>query len=105
MRILSLVLMLFVAGCVPLDKPPPKVIVKTVTKVVVEKAPSDGKVTNIYPEKCPPPQMLSAHCNKIDNKEACDGEQRCEWVKSEERRPHCRRIRCKDTGKPFKTDS
>src|SRR5215831_6280063 len=49
--------------------------------------------------EAPDPVALNAHCNVIPTQDACDAEQRCQWVRRESS-PYCRRIYCKAEGKP-----
>jgi hypothetical protein len=84
MRVASIVFVMLLAGCAPFEQPEPSVIVKTVTKVVVEKGPSETTTKIVYVDKCPPPDELIAHCQRFRrDKDACEAEQRCQWVKGE----------------------
>ena len=94
---------LLFAGCAEFETTKPKVIVKTVTKVVVKEAPTQptAPAKIVYVDKCPPPAELSAHCNAIRTREACDAEQRCHWAEGPKNVAHCRRLHCKPGGKQF----
>jgi len=103
MRIVVLICVLVaVAGCADTEIAKPKIIVKTVTKVVeVPAQPSDPKIKFVYVDKCPPPKELSAHCNAITTRKDCDAEQRCQWAEGEKVSGYCRRIYCKQRGKEY----
>jgi hypothetical protein len=100
MRLGVVICSLLLTGCVQSDAAPPNVVVKTVTKVVVKKVPAEREIVKVYIDKCPPKDELKAHCKQFRrDKDACEAEQRCQWVKADP--PYCRSIHCKPEGKPF----
>ena len=87
MRILAILAALAMGGCAHQEATQEKATTKTVYRDrIVDKV--------VYIDKCPQPATLTAYCGSKTTQDACDAEQRCQWVHRESK-PHCRRIYCK----------
>jgi hypothetical protein len=88
MRILAVLAALAIGGCAHQEATQ-----KTTTKTIVKREKVVERVV-VYVDKCPRPEKLGLYCKGKTTQDACDAEQRCQWVRRESK-PHCRRLYCK----------